>query len=90
MKTSTTEVLNNQYHHHHHHHHICVACTILALVTCSRPINCLEVFLGVVFGFVSHTVDIWYLSVALRLSLFIAEHAVPFYFRNFESSLQVG
>jgi hypothetical protein len=58
MKTPTTELLNNQCHHHHRRHYVFVACTVLALVRCSRPINCLEVFWGVVFGYVSHTADI--------------------------------
>ena len=36
-----------RYHHHHHrrrrrHEH--TACTVLGFVTCSRPINSLEVF----------------------------------------------
>jgi len=45
------------------------ACRVLVLATCSGPINSLEVFRGVVLGFVSHTVDISQLSVAVCLSV---------------------
>ena len=33
-------------HHHHHHHHHHTACSVLGLVTCSVPINCIEVSEG--------------------------------------------
>jgi hypothetical protein len=74
------------YHHHDHHH---VVCTVLGLVTFCGPINSPEVSWGVSLGFVSHTVVISQLSVAVCLSPF-AEHVVSIYFRNFEFSLQIS
>ena len=53
------------YHHHHHH----TACSVLGLVPCSGPTNSPQVFRGITLGFVSHTVDISQLSVAVCLSV---------------------
>jgi hypothetical protein len=38
-------------------------------MTCSSPISGLEVFWGIILGFVSHMVDILQLSVAVRLAI---------------------
>jgi hypothetical protein len=45
-------------------------------MTCSGPINNLEVFGGVVLGFISHVVDFPQLSVAVRLCPNIKEHTI--------------
>jgi hypothetical protein len=57
-----------------------MACRFLVVATCSGP-----AFLR----FVSHTVDISYLSVAVCLCPF-AEHVLPIYVGNFEFSLHLG
>ena len=58
-------------------------------MTCSSPFDSLEVFWGVIFGFVSHMVDIAQLSVPVCLCPF-AERVVSIYFCNFEFSMQLG
>ena len=77
------------HHHHHHLHHHHVAFRVLGLLNCSGPMSSLEVFGGVVLGFISHTVHISQLSVAVCLSQSVSVHSpnmlYPFiYFCNLD------
>ena len=61
----------------------------LGLVTCSSPINSLEVFQAAALVFASHMVETSLLSVPVRLCPF-GEHVVSINFYNFEFSIQLG
>jgi hypothetical protein len=51
IKGFSCNVHHHHHRHHHHHHHI--VCYVSGLLTCSIPINSLEVFCRIVLGFVS-------------------------------------
>jgi hypothetical protein len=58
-----SKICGRKFSRHRHH----ISCKVLGLVTCSCPINSLEVSWGVVLGFDSHMVDTPQLSVAVCL-----------------------